>query len=104
MQNDNDDLLETYDDNDGSEYDYFQESKENASNLAYGFLMLGFLVLIGIKFFQSLSDTGSDENTIVIRQVQLLKVIKNSQDEQERNAAIIEYDSLARVLELLEES
>lgn len=101
MQDDNDDLLEPYDNDEISDDDYFQESKENVSNLAYAFMMIAFLVVIGIKFFQSLSDTTTDENAMVIRQVQLLKLIETSTNEQEVAHAIAEYDSLANVLETL---
>lgn len=101
MHNNNDDLLEPYEDN-SSEYDFFEESKENTSNIAYSFVMIGFLVLFGIKFIMSLSDTGPDTNAIVIRQVKLLDIIKNAQNEEEAQAAVIEYDSLSRVLDVLE--
>lgn len=98
----NDDLLESYNDNE-SDYDFFQESKESTSNIAYGFLMIGFFVVIGIKFFLSLTDTTPDENAIVIRQVQLLKAVEQADSEQEVQAAVAEYDSLANVLSRMEE-
>lgn len=98
----NDDLLESYDDKE-SDYDFFQESKESTSNIAYGFLMIGFFVVLGIKFFQSLTDTTPDANAIVIRQVQLLKVVEQANSEQEVQAAVAEYDSLANVLSRMEE-
>lgn len=101
MAYNNDDLLESYDEND-SDYDFFQESKESTSHVAYGFVMLGFLIIIGIKFVISLTDTSPDVNAIVIRQVQLLKVVEQATTENEAQAAIAEYDSLARVLEVLE--
>jgi hypothetical protein len=104
MTPNNDDLLESYDDNDSdSDYDFFQESKESTNNTAYGFLMLGFLILFGIKFVMSLTDTSPDINAIVIRQVQLLKVVEQSDSEQEIQVAVAEYDSLVRVLNTLEE-
>jgi hypothetical protein len=102
MAPNNDDLLESYDDN-NADYDYFQESKESTSNRAYGFVMIGFLILFGIKFVMSLTDTSPDISTIVIRQVQLLKIVEQADSEQEARAAVAEYDSLARVLETLEE-
>ena len=102
MTPNNDDLLESYDDND-SDYDFFQESKKNTSNIAYGFMMLAFLIILGVKFVMSLTDTSSDVNAIVIRQVQLLKVVEQANSEQEVQAAIVEYDSLARVRSTLEE-
>lgn len=101
MHNNDDDLLEPYEEH-SSDYDFFEESKENTSNIAYSFVMIGFLVLLGIKFIMSLSDTGPDRNAIVIRQVKLLDVIKNAQNEEEAQTAIIEYDSLSRVLDVLE--
>jgi hypothetical protein len=104
MAPNNDDLLESYNDDDSDqEYDFFQESKENTSNIAYSFVMFGFLIMFGIKFAMSLTDTSPDMNAIVIRQVQLLKIVENSNEEQEVQAAVAEYDSLARVIENLEE-
>ena len=102
MASNNDDLLESYEE-ESSEYDFFQESQENRNNIAYGFVMLGFLVLLGIKFVQSLTDTSPNVNAIVIRQVQLLKVIEQASTEQETQAAIAEYDSLVSVLNTLDE-
>lgn len=102
MTPNNNDLLESYDDND-SDYDFFQESKENTSNRAYGFIMLAFLIILGIKFVMSLTDTSADVNAIVIRQVQLLRVVEEANSEQEVQAAVAEYDSLARVRSALEE-
>lgn len=102
MTPNNDDLLESYDEND-SDYDFFQESKENTSNIAYSFIMLAFLSILGVKFVMSLTDTSADVNAIVIRQVQLLKVVEQANSEQEVQAAIVEYDSLARVRSTLEE-
>ena len=102
MAIDNDDLLESYEENE-SEFDFFQESKEDTSNIAYGFLMLGFLIVIGIKFVMSLTDTSPDVNAIVLRQVQLLKIVEEANSEQEAQAAVAEYDSLANVLNTLEE-
>jgi hypothetical protein len=98
----NDDLLESYDEN-NSDYDFFQESKENTSNIAYWFLMLAFLILLGIKFVMSLTDTTPDVNAIVIRQVQLLKIVEQANTKQEAQAAIVEYDSLVSVLDAIEE-
>lgn len=97
-----DDLLESYNDQE-SEYDFFQESKESTSNVAYGFLMLGFFVILGIKFVMSLTDTTPDINAIVSRQVKLLKVIEKADSEQEVQTAVAEYDSLANILNTLEE-
>ena len=101
MAHTDDELLESYDD-DNSEYDFFQESKENTSNVAYTFVVLGFLIVLGIKFVMSLTDTTPDVNAIVIRQVQLLKIAEKAETETEVQAAIVEYDSLARVLDALE--
>ncbi|MBL4649326.1 MAG: hypothetical protein JKY03_06300 [Aureispira sp.] len=103
MTPNNDDLLESYDDENNSDYDFFQESKESTNNTAYGFLLLGFLILFGIKFVLSLTDTSPDINAIVIRQVQLLKIVEQTNSEQEIQAAVAEYDSLVRVLNTLEE-
>jgi hypothetical protein len=97
-----DDLLESYNDKE-AEYDFFQESKESTNNLAYGFLMLAFLLILGIKFVMSLTDTTPDVNAIVIRQVQLLKVVEQANSEQEIQAAVAEYDSLANLLNTLED-
>lgn len=98
-----DDLLESYDNDDNSDYDFFQESKETTSSIAYSFIILGFLIVLGIKFVMSLTDKTPDINAIVIRQVQLLKIVEKANTEAEVQAAIVEYDSLARVLDNLEE-
>ncbi|WMX15640.1 MULTISPECIES: hypothetical protein [unclassified Aureispira] len=102
MRHNEDDLLESYEDND-AEYDFFQESKENTNNVAYGLVMLGFLVVLGIKFVMSLTDTRPDVNAIIMRQVKLLKIAEQATTTEEAQAAMIEYDSLARVLDLMEE-
>ena len=80
MTTNNDDLLESYDDNE-PDYDFFQ----------------------GIQFVMSLTDTSPDIKTIVIRQVQLLTIVEQADTDQERQTAIAEYDSLARVLHTFKE-
>lgn len=99
MKEEDDDLLEIYNDNNASEYNYFDEARDNRSDIAYGLLGIAFLVVIGIKFFMSLPGDGPNEDAINIRRVHLLNVVKNSNDDAEKRAAIIEYDSLQRVLD-----
>jgi len=102
MPSNNDDLLESYDD-ENTEYDFFQEAQESTNNIAYNVVIFGFLIILGIKFILSLTDTSPNANAIVLRQVQLLKVIEQAPTEQEAQAAIAEYDSLANVLNTLDE-
>jgi hypothetical protein len=102
IDDDGDDLLEIYDDNKAPEFDYFAEQKEKTGNFVYFLIMMGFLVCIAIKFFQSLPGNGPDEDAIVIRQVQLLKIIQDSKNEQLVQSAAQEYDSLANVLQEIE--
>lgn len=102
MSDNNNDLLDIEEHNQRPEQHYFQASREETSNLVYGWMMLGFLILLGIKFVQSLTDTSTSENAIIARQVQLLEVIQNSKNEQEVEQAVQEYDSLGKVLENLE--
>ncbi len=102
IDNDNDDLLEIYDDNKGPEFDFFEQKKENNENFVYFLIMMGFLLCLAIKFFQSLPDNGPDEDAIVVRQVELLRIIQVSKDEQLVQSAVQEYDSLATVLQQIE--
>ena len=103
MRNDIDeDLLELYDNDDKPAYDYFAASKESAANRVYFYMLLVFMVCIAIKFFQSLSDDSLAEDVIIGRQVELLNVVKNSNDQQEVRAAVQEYDSLEQVLQALD--
>ena len=102
MKDNDDDLLEIYNEQPDDSFNYFHDRQESTSNTFYFFIMIGFLVCFGIKFFQSLMDDGPDENAIVLRQVQLLKTVQSSQDQAEIDQAIQEYDSLAQILERLE--
>jgi hypothetical protein len=102
MKNDNQDLLEIYDNNDKPEYDFFAESKDNAAGRVYFFMLIVMLICIGIKFFQSLPSNGPNEDAIIFRQVQLLNIVQKSKEEQEIKAAIQEYDSLSVLLQEIE--
>jgi len=102
MKNDNEDLLEIYDNSDKPDYDFFAESKGNVEGRIYFVMLMVMLVCIGIKFFQSLPGNGPNEDTIIFRQVQLLKIVQESNEEQEVQAAIQEYDSLSLILQEME--
>lgn len=102
MKNNDDDLLEIYDEQPDGSFDYFHERRESTSDMFSFLVIIGFMVCLGIKFFQSFTDDSPDENAIILQQVKLLKTIQNSQDQAEINQAALEYDSLAQILEQLE--
>jgi hypothetical protein len=65
-------------------------------------LVIGFVALIGFIFYKSLNSSSFNRDKILLRQVELLNVLKMSSDEQEMQQVVNEYDSLARVLEVID--
>lgn len=101
MTEDEDDLLEIYDDRNKPEDNYFANSKKETSDFVYFLILIGFLICIAIKFIQSLNTNTQNKDAVIIRQVQLLKIIRDSNNENEVFPALQEYDSLEQVLESL---
>lgn len=75
--------------------------KRNALSLNIVSLLLvaGFAVMIAMTFYKSISDASINRDAILLRQVELLNILKTSQNEQEMEYAVQEYDSLARVIQ-----
>lgn len=94
-----DDLLELFDDEQESEYNFFEEAKEERNDFFYSIITIGFLVVLAIRFFQTLPGDGPNEDAIILRQAQLLRVVQTTQDSITVQAAIQEYDSLEQVLQ-----
>lgn len=73
---------------------------------SYGFLsifiIIGFMVVIGINFIRSLSNQYSHQDVIINRQVKLLNRLKNETEERHIQAILTEYDSLSTLLDELE--
>jgi len=99
---DNDDLLELFDDDQEAEFDYFETQKEERNDVFYSIITIGFLVVLGIRFFQTLPGDGPNEDAIIMRQAQLLRVVQTTQDSTTVQAAIQEYDSLEQVLQSIQ--
>ena len=83
---------------------FSKNKKETFSELFYLLMFVGFIVLLGIKFYQSWpSQNDIQRNAINNKRVDLLKTTQTSQDNIELESAISDYDSLTQVLETLEE-
>lgn len=101
---DDDDLLELHDEQfENKQETYWQDVRENNNDWAYMGLAFIILICIGIKFYQSINSTEDQQMQILLRQSELLNVIKGTQNPDVQRAAISEYDSLSQIMERLEE-
>lgn len=66
------------------------------------FIIIGFMIVIGINFIRSLSNQYSHRDAIINRQVKLLNRLKNETEERYIQAILTEYDSLSTLLDELE--
>ncbi|MGH1336205.1 MAG: hypothetical protein ACRBFS_08760 [Aureispira sp.] len=101
MNNDND-LLELNDGNHDAA-DTINTKKEALSiNLLGVIIVLGFLVVIGMIFLKNASNNHISRDVILLRQVELLNILKTSRNQQEMQYVVNEYDSLALILEQID--
>lgn len=101
MNNDND-LLELYDNDQDAEGALDKNKEPFSINLLGVIMVLGFLVVIGMILFKNLSNEQVNREALLLRQVELLNILKTSQNQQEIHFAVNEYDSLARILEKID--
>ena len=71
--------------------------------LASLLIIVGFMVVIAINFFRSLSSNAQTRNAILNRQVELLNQLKQETNEDDMQNLLSEYDSLSTVLSDLEQ-
>ncbi len=98
--NNDDDLLEVYDEKETTART--TEKSPSPINWIGAFLVLGFLLVIGMIFFKKPSNRFLDRDVVLMRQVELLNVLKTSNDKQEIQQVVNEYDSLALVLDKID--
>lgn len=78
------------------------DQHSSITNLAGVAIVIGFLVVIGITIFKNFSEQQINKETIRFRQGELLDVLKTSNNELETQKAVQEYDSLNRMLDIME--
>ena len=101
MNNDND-LLELYDNYQEVEEAIDKKKDPLSINLLGIIMVLGFLVVIGMILFKNLSNEHVNREVLLLRQVELLNILKTSRNQQEMHYAVNEYDSLAHILERID--
>jgi len=72
------------------------------TNLIGIIMVIGFLVVIGITISKSFFEQQINKEIILFRQGELLNILKNSNNELETQQAVHQYDSLTRILDIIE--
>ncbi len=75
--------------------EYFENKREKTETKWYTLVILGFVVLGGIKVWQTWPEENSiRENQILNRQTELLQQLQQTEDSFKVQQIIVEYDSL----------
>lgn len=78
------------------------DKRFSITNLTGIIMIIGFLVVIGLTISKSFSEQQINKKTILLRQGDLLNILKTSNNELETQQAVYEYDSLTRILDIIE--
>ncbi len=87
------------------EFEVIDQQKESWSGLFYIALFVGFVVIAGVRMYQTWPDSNTVEvNTINSQRIELLQSLKNNnQNESKQAEDLAKYDSLSRRIEELME-
>lgn len=87
------------------EFEVLDQQKEKWSGLFYIALFIGFIVIAGVRMYQTWPDSNTVEvNTINSQRIELLQSLKNNtQDEAQQATDLATYDSLSRRVDELTE-
>lgn len=100
---DNNNNLAELEDGYSSTKDISIQKRNNFSlNAASLLIILGFMAAIAIIFYKNINNNSINKDAMLLRQVELLNILKTSQSQQEMEYAVQEYDSLARVIQTME--
>lgn len=77
--------------------------RKQYDGLASLLIIVGFIIVIGINFFKSLSNSSLQRDAVLGRQVELLNQLKSTDDAPQVQRLISEYDSLSVILENIPE-
>lgn len=98
----NNNLVELEDGYSKTENSSIKKGNAFSLNIASLLLIVGFVVMIAMTFYKNISDTSINRDAILLRQVELLNILKTSQNDQEMEYVVQEYDSLARVIQAID--
>lgn len=97
--NNTNDFVESYDDSNNN----LPTTTDTPSINWFGLLMVaGFLIVIGSILYKNFFNEQLNRDAILLRQVELLNVLKTNNNEETVQQVVNEYDSLARILEAID--